>query len=337
MPLTILTRKRLLSAGVSNIIEMSRNLRIIFERILCPTDLTEESDDALRYATALARQYNAKLFVLNCAVAQTPAPIKDHADIRSHIERSVLSRFADIQACDWEAVVVEDDPVTAIPSEAAGRSADLIVMRSRRRPNAAALLGSTAESICRTAPCPVLVTHPEERMWVGNSAEQTSLRKVLVAHDFSDCSELALINALSLAQEYQAELHLIHVLQSSVPRRGLDVEPSPEGAFQLAAQRLENSFPPEARPWCTIKAAVREGQPYLEILTYAEEEEVDLICMGVRGTGFGMKALFGSNADRVLRQAPCPVLIARPLKPASASPAKSDGSARESVGGSPGG
>ena len=316
---------------------MSRNLRIIFERILCPTDLTDESDEALRYAAALAHQYNAKLFVLNCAVKLATDPIHDQAGIMKHIERSVLRRFSNIPPCDWEAVVVDEDPVTAIPSEAAGRSADLIVMRSRRRPNAAALLGSTAESICRTAPCPVLVTHPEERMWVGDSSEQTSLRKVLVAHDFSDCSELAMINALSLAQEYQAELHLIHVLQSPVPRRGLDVEPSPEGAFQIAAQRLENSVPLEARPWCAFNATVREGQPYLEILTYAEEEEIDLICMGVRGTGFGMKALFGSNADRVLRQAPCPVLIARPLKPASAPPAKSDGSARGSVRGSSGG
>ena len=306
---------------------MSRNLRVIFERILCPTDLSDQSDDALRYATALARQYHAKLFVLNCAVGQAAASVHDHTGIRKHIERSVLIRFNDEPACDWEAVVVEEDPVTAIPAQAAGRSADLIIMRSRRRPHAAALLGSTAASICRTAPCPVLVTHPEEREWVGDSASHTTLRKVLVAHDFSDCSELALINALSLAQEYQAELHLIHVLQSSIPRRGLDAEPSPEGAFQLAARRLENSVPLEARPWCSFKAAVREGQPYLEILTYAEEAEIDLICMGVRGTGFGMKALFGSNADRVLRQAPCPVLIARPLRPASAPLAKSDGSA----------
>jgi nucleotide-binding universal stress UspA family protein len=164
----------------------------------------------------------------------------------------------------------------------------------------------------------VLVTHPEERAWVDAASNQVSLRKVLVAHDFSDCSELALINALSLAQEYQSELHLIHVLQST-PRRGrFDLEPSPESAFQQAARRLDNSMPTEARPWCELKVAVREGQPYREILTYAEEEQIDLICMGVRGTGFGMKALFGSNADRVLRQAPCPVLIARPLKPAPA-------------------
>ena len=63
---------------------------------------------------------------------------------------------------------------------------------------------------------------------------------------------------------------------------------------------------------------MREGHPYREVLSYADEQSMDLICMGASGTGFGMRALFGSNADCVLRQAPCPVLIARPLKPALA-------------------
>jgi nucleotide-binding universal stress UspA family protein len=53
-------------------------------------------------------------------------------------------------------------------------------------------------------------------------------------------------------------------------------------------------------------------------LNYAEKNEIDLICLGAHGAGFGMKALFGSNVDRVLRQAPCPVLVTRPLKPAGA-------------------
>jgi len=303
---------------------MSRNLRITFERILCPTDLTEDSDDALRYAIALAEAYGAKLFVLHCAQAQALPAYAYRASIERHIERSILKRFTKPPLFDWEAVVVEEDPVTTIPREAASRSADLIVMRSRRRPHAAALLGSTAESICRTAPCPVLVTHPAERVWVDGSSHRTSLRKVMVAHDFSDCSELAFINALSLAQEYQSELHLIHVLPPS-SGGGFEAGPSPESAFQQAARRLDNSVPMEARSWCELKLAVREGQPYREILTYAEEEEIDLICMGVRGTGFGMKALFGSNADRVLRQAPCPVLIARPLKPAPAPAPESNG------------
>ena len=88
-----------------------------------------------------------------------------------------------------------------------------------------------------------------------------------------------------------------------------------ESAFQHAAMLLDRTLPAEARLWCEFKVAVREGPPYREVLGYAEDEKMDLICMGMRGTGFGMKALFGSNVDRVLRQAPCPVIVARPLKP----------------------
>jgi nucleotide-binding universal stress UspA family protein len=74
-------------------------------------------------------------------------------------------------------------------------------------------------------------------------------------------------------------------------------------------------LPPDVHLWCKVKTAVSEGNPYREILNYAEEHEIDLISVGAHGAGFGMRALFGSNVDRVLRQAPCPVLVARPLKP----------------------
>jgi hypothetical protein len=60
---------------------------------------------------------------------------------------------------------------------------------------------------------------------------------------------------------------------------------------------------------------VRWGKPYREVLAYTKEHDIDLVCMGAHGTGFGMQALVGSNVDRVLRQSPCPVLVARPLKP----------------------
>jgi nucleotide-binding universal stress UspA family protein len=93
-----------------------------------------------------------------------------------------------------------------------------------------------------------------------------------------------------------------------------------ENGFVEAASRLRTSVSPEARMWCEVKQAVREGHPYREVLAYADEQNIDLICMGASGTGFGMRALFGSNADRVLRQAPCPVLITRPLRPAFAAP-----------------
>jgi nucleotide-binding universal stress UspA family protein len=80
---------------------------------------------------------------------------------------------------------------------------------------------------------------------------------------------------------------------------------------------IERIIPTEVYLRRQVKQAVRSDQLYREILAYAEEERIDLILMGSHGAGFGRRALFGSNVDRVPRQAPCPVLIARPPKPAT--------------------
>ena len=222
------------------------------------------------------------------------------------------TRLAPSPALEWESVLVEGEPAEVITREAAQRGVDLIVMRTRHRPYAAALLGSTAEAVCRTAHCPVLVT--PSRKWAASSTSEFSLNRLLVAYDFSEDSELALAWGLSLAQEYQAELHLIHVLPpgDEPVGPGYDWRKSAgDRSFQKAALRLQTVVPAEALLWCEVKQAVKEGKPYRETLAYAEEQEIDLICMGVRGTGFGLHALFGSNTDRVLRQASCPVLVAR--------------------------
>ena len=88
-----------------------------------------------------------------------------------------------------------------------------------------------------------------------------------------------------------------------------------ESAYHTAAYRLQKVVPGEVHLWCGVRTMVSEGYPYREILNYAENNEIDLISVGAHGAGFGMRALFGSNVDRVLRQAPCPVLVARPLRP----------------------
>jgi nucleotide-binding universal stress UspA family protein len=62
--------------------------------------------------------------------------------------------------------------------------------------------------------------------------------------------------------------------------------------------------------WCKFVNVVRCGKVYEEILAYAKEHEIDLICMGASGIEWTMGKLLGSNVDRVLREALCPVLVA---------------------------
>jgi nucleotide-binding universal stress UspA family protein len=290
------------------------------QRILCPTDLMADSESALRYGVALARAYEAQLIQMYCepsAGANAAAPLT--AKPAEIMEQALLkhANTDDLKAPVCKSMVVGcDDPGDCITREAAKHGVDLIVMRSRRRPTRAALLGSVAESVCRTAPCPVMVIHDDEREWVNGSAREIGLKRVLVAYDFSDHSELALKLGLLIAQEYQAELHLLHILPPfTLNETEISWYPlGKEGVYHKAARRLQKAVPDEAHLWCPIKNVISEGQPYREILHYAERNEIDLVCLGAHGAGFGIQTLFGSNVDRVLRQAPCPVLVARPLK-----------------------
>ena len=290
------------------------------ETILCPTDLSPDSDEALRYAIALSRAYGAELILLHCDLSENGRP-QDQDEAAQAISEA-LERHAGVngtEGLNWKSLVVScADAGDSIAREAAIFGVDLIVMRSRRRPHRAALLGSTAEAVSRVAPCPVLVMHNDERDWVNGFDTKIELKRVLAAYDFSDHSELALNYALAFAQGFQSQLHLLHVL----PPFALDeseISWSPlgrENAYHKAAHRLQKAVPPETHLWCNVQHAVSEGQPYREILSYAEKNKIDLICLGAHGAGFGMRTLFGSNVDRVLRQAPCPVLVTRPLKPA---------------------
>lgn len=301
---------------------MSSSKRILMniKRILCPTDLSAGSDEALYYAMALARRYNAKLIAFHGDPTNGDAEVL-LSEVKAFFERSLFQHLgpAELAAIEWERVVEQcDDPGAAITRYAAEHTIDLIVMRSRRRPHRAALLGSTAESVSRTAPCPVLVMHSDERDWVSGSNTRIELKRVLVAYDFSDYSELALNYALSFAQEHQSELHLLHVLPSFAVNNPVHTwyPPRNEGPYHQGRRRLQNAMSAAAHPSVAITYAISEGQPYREILDYAEKNDIDLICLGAHGAGFGLRSMFGSNVDRVLRQAPCPVLVTRPLKPA---------------------
>src|SRR5215203_5164870 len=214
---------------------------INIKRILCPTDLSPYSGNAVRYALALSRAHDAELILLHCT---------NGVDAEEELRLLVSSLLNQIDPSDligsrWRAAVapagdIDDEIITRAQLE----RVDLIVMRSRRRPHRAALLGSTAESVCRSAPCPVLVMHNDEREFVTDELK-VNLKHVLVAYDFSDYAELALKYGLSIAQEHEAELHLLHVL----PPRSVN-EPeiawypiNSESAYQTAARRLQRVVP----------------------------------------------------------------------------------------------
>lgn len=290
------------------------------EKIFCPTDLHSSHDEALTYALALAKDHEAKLYV--CHVAEeSELPDEAVRDLRAQLAAAVQGHCYHDDAGhtglpDWEPVIACGEATEVIPRTAAALHADLIVMHSRRQSYAATLLGSTAETICRTAPCPVLITHSYEHDWVNTETGEIRLKNILMAYDFSNDAELALGLALFFAEQYQATLHLLQVIPTNSPTRNDAVQSSGDER-ELLALELQQAIPEEARLWCEVNAVVREGVPYREILAYADEHEIDMICLGVSGAGGALQTFSDSHVEPVLRQASCPVLIARPLKAAS--------------------
>jgi len=281
----------------------SKSNRRFINSILCPTNLSPSSDEALRYGVAFARAYNAKLYL--CYVAENPEALEPE-QVNNFFLESIAPYISvtDVPWIHWDGIIAKGEAEEVIPKLAAEHNIDLIIMRSRRRPYGAMLLGSTAEAVCHTATCPVLVTHPQEQEWVDLAGE-IKLKQILVAYDFSEHSDLALSYGLSLAQEFQTELHLMNVAPNSLDTLSEDKELDKNKAIE----HLRGRIPAEAHLWAKITPVITTGKPYHQILAYAQENNIDLICIGAHGIEDNSWALFGSNADRVLRQAKCPVLI----------------------------
>jgi len=136
-----------------------------------------------------------------------------------------------------------------------------------------------------------------------------SMRKILVPVDFSDCGETALALGSSLPGGESAELHLLHVAQPG--NLALESAKTLNERNRHAGNQLQQCLRPETEIARDVHREVREGLPHIEICRNAEQHGVDLIVMGTRGRGGVAHMILGSVAERVLRQAPCPVLVMR--------------------------
>jgi nucleotide-binding universal stress UspA family protein len=166
-------------------------------------------------------------------------------------------------------------------------------------------LGSVTEKVLRKAHCPVLAVRKPAHDLVTpeGGPDLVQLHRVLYCTDFSDDSEQAWDNAVSLAAEYSAELTLLHVLEDISSSSDIENETA------KVLERLEKRISPEARKNGMTKAAVRIGKAYQQIIQLALESRTDLVIMGVRGRHALDLAVFGSTTYRVVQLGPCPVLV----------------------------
>ena len=140
------------------------------------------------------------------------------------------------------------------------------------------------------------------------------LRHILVPFDFSDCAKLALGQAIGYARCLGARLTLLHVVH--LPLRGVGfgpgVYPGMEGRLCADMGKHLSALAEEiTRQGVPAAALTQIGHPGLEVVEIARQQSSDLIIMGTHGRTGLKHVLLGSTAERVLRHAPCPVLVVR--------------------------
>ena len=141
------------------------------------------------------------------------------------------------------------------------------------------------------------------------------LRKILVPIDFSDCSRKALHYALPFAREFGAQIVLLHVVQAAYDyggEFGPVVFPELESEWRARSEtELRELARKELGEEIESQVVVRAGQPSAEIVEVARALETDLIIISTHGRTGLKHVLLGSQAENVVRHAPCPVLTVR--------------------------
>jgi nucleotide-binding universal stress UspA family protein len=154
-------------------------------------------------------------------------------------------------------------------------------------------------------------------MTSGEGFAMLRIQNILVATDFSDASARALDYARELARAFKASVHVMHVLEDLAAHAWTTevyVAALPgvhEEMEKQARERLEQIVTPEDRKDLEVQTVLRLGSPFVEIVRYAREANIDLIVMGTHGRGAIVHMLLGSVAERVVRKAHCPVLTVR--------------------------
>jgi nucleotide-binding universal stress UspA family protein len=300
------------SSTVTSSIPQERGKEDI-RRILCPTDFSEFSDMAFRYALSIAQHYRGKLFVEHVVESwQHPeaafVPAHYYVEFRSHLLRKgqeELQKFVENHANNGirpEPVVDQGIAADSILAFAEAQEVDLIVMGTHgRRGFDRLMVGSVTERVLRKASCPVLAVHKPSRDFLSlREQDPIRLNRILFCTDFSENSRRALGHALSLTAEYNAELTLLHVLKD-IPGASIIDE-------AIAMEQLNNLIPPEKPKAGRIRSMVRKGSAYEQIIQFSLETQPDIVIMAVRGRGALNLAVFGSTTYRVIQLGPCPVL-----------------------------
>jgi nucleotide-binding universal stress UspA family protein len=311
-----------------------------FRNILFPTDFTPHARAALKYAAGFAREGQGRVVLFSVQEGSVPANLltlpervfeETENNWLQQLRAQVKELLADhlLDGLEVEPVIIEGEPAPEIARAVRDFNIDLVtIVTHGRKGLSRALWGSTAEEIIAEAPCPVLTIRPPQRDFVEYSGSHTEIRlnRILLATNFRPSSLMAAKAAAEFAGRTGAELHVVYVIGDYMDQMA---EIFPESAGPKLSQLREyvlermSAFEREAKG--RVVTHINEGRPYEEIVRLATEKDVDLIVIGtsVHSSILGGAPVLGPDIERVVRNAPCPVLCVPSGKVVTPHPALS--------------
>lgn len=291
--------------------------------ILLPTDFSEYSYRAAKYAVAFAKKYGCSIHLLHVLEARKAYPYVKKTqqvdlNLLEKMSRKKLEEFKreiEIPGLCVVPYIMKGKAWAKITEHAEKERCSLIVIAAHGRAGLDRFVfGSVAERVVRytSTPC-LIVKHPEQDC--VNDFFELLIRRIMLPTDFSAEAENALPYVVSMCREFGAILLLLHVMEMPVvipefmPDTGvvLGVD-THEYARELLSQVRDTIAE------VPVETSLRTGVPYREICTAVQEMGVDLIVIPEHGTPGLVHAIFGSVAEKVIRRAPCPVLTLRQRK-----------------------
>jgi nucleotide-binding universal stress UspA family protein len=282
--------------------------RISLKNILFATDFSPAADAAAPFAIQIARSYGAKLYGVHvnpfdnytAAAPDVWAAMAEAAERQTKENAQRLNE--QLKGVEHEAVIGEGNIWEVMSNLIKQKEIDLIVLGTRGRTGLGkALLGSVAEQILRQAPCPVLTVGPHVTL---QPEKAVRMREILYATDLTTDFPAAAPYAISLAQENQAHLALLYVIENQ--KTGELVHPAEIVDSKL--NKLRQLVPQEAELWCEPRCMVEQGIPAEKILEAADRQRADLIVLGARPANWLATHLNAGTVHKVVSEARCPVL-----------------------------
>lgn len=284
----------------------------MFTRVLIPVDGSDPATRAAKFGLELAAAYDAVVDVLH--VQETHSLTGDeHEAAENDRERDVLQAVTDLDVKGDPSVethLAEGRAHSAISAHVDEYDVDLVVMGHRGRTGLAKrLLGSVTERVLRETVVPVLAVPGDD---TGPETGQ-SCENILLTTDGSDVSKQAVPYAADLAEQLEATLHLVTVVNVETEAGLFDAGGVSEEMIErleaegrTALDQLVEELDTTA---IDLQTSLLKGEVHTEIETYASENDIDLLVMASEGETNLVGQQLGSTARRVLQTVDRPVLV----------------------------